>query len=286
MRHNSRKGSVEAGNRFFAAAAGLAVAVLIYLASLWQSQRPVPVVAVTPSPAAIAAPTVEEKAPLTRQAAVQPTAQPTAPVAVAIRSPSTTVALSPTPSAADLLAQAKSYLDAKDFAKALPLLQKAADARNTDAMNNLGLMYERGNGVARDYVKAREWYQKAADAGDTYAMYHLGELYEHAYGVAQDYAKARQYYQKAPEAGYTDAKQALARLPKESSTRQPTTPSPTPSAAESLAQAVVASTPKQPIGPPVAVAIPSSTIVARRPRKKWRAGPWAMLQRSTHGSTA
>ena len=35
---------------------------------------------------------------------------------------------------------------------------------------------------------------------------------------------------------------------------------------------------------PVAVAIHSPSIAARRPRKKWRAGPWTMLQRSNLGS--
>jgi WD40 repeat protein len=42
----------------------------------------------TPSPPVIATPTIEEKAPSTPEVAVQPSAQPTAPVAVAIPSPS------------------------------------------------------------------------------------------------------------------------------------------------------------------------------------------------------
>ena len=55
--------------------------------------------------------------------------------------------------------------------------------------------------MARDYGKAREWYQMAADAGNTDAMYNLGVLYANGYGVAQDYDKARQWYQKAADAG-------------------------------------------------------------------------------------
>jgi hypothetical protein len=116
---------------FLAIAAALVVAGLIYL--------------------------VEEQAP--RRSAVLPlassTPQPTTP--------------SSTPSAAESLAQAQRYLDAKDFAKALPILQKAADAGNPVAMFALGLLYENGQGVNKDYGKAREWYQKAADAGDTRA---------------------------------------------------------------------------------------------------------------------
>jgi hypothetical protein len=32
-------------------------------------------------------------------------------------------------------------------------------------MNNLGLLYSKGQGVAQDHIKAREWFQKADDAG-------------------------------------------------------------------------------------------------------------------------
>jgi TPR repeat protein/formylglycine-generating enzyme required for sulfatase activity len=292
---------------FLAAAAGLVVAVLIYFAFPWQSQRPAPVVAVTPSPAVIATPTAEEKAPSTPQEAIQqPTTQATARAAMAIPSPSIgatptpqPTTPSPSPSAAESLAQAQRYLDTKDFAKALPLLQKsadegnatamnnlgtlygdgkgvardygkarewyqkAADAGHTDAMYNLGVLYEYGSGGPREYVKARKWYQKAADAGHTDAMYNLGYLYEHGYGGAQDYGKAHEWYQKAADAGNAMAKGALARLPPESPTPQPTAPSPSASAVESLAQPVAASTPKQPIGPPVAVAIPSPSISGR-----------------------
>jgi hypothetical protein len=146
-------------------------------------------------------------------------------------------------------AEAKRYLDAKQYAKALPPLQRAADAGNTDAMNrlgwlymngwgapqdyararewfqkaaeagevvamyNLGVLYEDGLGVAQDYARAREWFQKAAEAGEVAAMYNLGVLYEDGLGVAQDYAKARQWYQRAANAGSDDARRALSWLP-------------------------------------------------------------------------
>jgi formylglycine-generating enzyme required for sulfatase activity len=88
---------------FLAIAAVLVVAGLIYLATR-PSPPPqhAPIAGVTPSPPAIATPTVEEKAPLTPQVAVQPTAQPTAPVAVAIPSPS----ISATPTKEELARRA------------------------------------------------------------------------------------------------------------------------------------------------------------------------------------
>jgi TPR repeat protein len=46
------------------------------------------------------------------------------------------------------------------------VVQKAADARQADAMYNLGGLYANGKGVTQDDDKARVWYQKAADAGN------------------------------------------------------------------------------------------------------------------------
>ncbi len=226
---------------FLAIGAVLVVGGLIYLAiraSQSPPPQPAPVAAVTPSPPVIAIPTVEEKAPPTPEVAVQPSAQPTAPVAVAIPGPSISATPIPTPSTAELLSQAQRYLDAKDFAKALPLLEQAADVGNTRAMNILGDLYYDGRGVPQEYGRAREWYQKAADAGNVSAMTNLGWLYEKGMGVTQDYSKAREWYQKAADAGNADAKEALAHLPEVA-----VQPSAQPTA-------------------PVAVAIPSPSISA------------------------
>jgi Sel1 repeat len=111
------------------------------------------------------------------------------------------VSPSPSPSGAEGLTEAKHYLDLGDYAKALSPLQKAADAGNPYAMNNLCALYDNGQGVTQDYQKAREWYQKAADGGNTSAMNKLGDLYYDGKGVAQDYGKAREWYQKAADAG-------------------------------------------------------------------------------------
>jgi eukaryotic-like serine/threonine-protein kinase len=97
--------------------------------------------------------------------------------------------------------QANRYFNAHDYAKALPLLQKAANAGSAPTMTKLGWLYENGRGVGQDYGKARQWYEKAADAGNALAMNNLGVLYENGRGVAQDYGKARQWYQKAADAG-------------------------------------------------------------------------------------
>lgn len=104
-----------------------------------------------------------------------------APLAAALNSPSPTplvsqVSPSPSPSGAELLAEARHYLGAKDYTQALPILQKAADAGNAEAMNALGWLYETGRGVTQDYAEAREWFQKAADAGNAEAKQALSWL--------------------------------------------------------------------------------------------------------------
>lgn len=49
-------------------------------------------------------------------------------------------------------------------------------------MFNLGVRYDKGQGVPQDFAKAIEWYQKAADAGNTDAMCNLGIHYQRGQG--------------------------------------------------------------------------------------------------------
>jgi TPR repeat protein len=92
------------------------------------------------------------------------------------RPPGAVVTPSP-PLPVDWKEQVWRYLDVKDYAKALSLLQKGADAGDTYGMFNLGWLYENGQGVAQNYGKARQWYQKAAEAGDTDAVQALSRLH-------------------------------------------------------------------------------------------------------------
>ena len=44
--------------------------------------------------------------------------------------------------------------------------RKAAEQGLTPAQNNLGFMYNKGQGVPRDYVQAHKWFNLAATKGD------------------------------------------------------------------------------------------------------------------------
>ena len=64
----------------------------------------------------------------------------------------------------------------------------------------VGIMYEKGEGVAQDNVEAVKWYRKAADQGHALAQYHLGLMYEWGKGVAKDLAEAQRWFAQAAEA--------------------------------------------------------------------------------------
>jgi TPR repeat protein/serine/threonine protein kinase len=137
------------------------------------------------------------------------TPNPTASIAVATPSAGPVAVATPTPMAVEAASISATPLQEKmttrtlykaTFLAPLPVVQKAAAAGNINAMNNLGVLYQNGQGVAQSYDKAREWFQKAADAGNPDAMNNLAELYYYGRGVARDYTQARNWYEKAAAA--------------------------------------------------------------------------------------
>ena len=80
-------------------------------------------------------------------------------------------------------------------------------ARNGNALaeNNLGVMYQRGLGVAQDFQKARSWFEKAANQDLAEAKVNLGLLYFDGSGVAQDYEKAFSFFSAAARAQIPEA---------------------------------------------------------------------------------
>ena len=93
----------------------------------------------------------------------------------------------------------------KDYPQARRLYDQAAAAGYVMALNNIGIIYEGGEGELANYSEAARWYQKAVDAGEPVAMINLGWLYEQGQGVKKDYAVARRLYETALKAGVTAA---------------------------------------------------------------------------------
>lgn len=103
----------------------------------------------------------------------------------------------PTVNYKDMLLEANTYYNDKEYAKALPLYEKIADGSDINYATKVGWMYQQGEGVTANPIKAIEWYTKAADSGNSRAQNLLAELYL----KGQDFDGAAKYYLKADENG-------------------------------------------------------------------------------------
>ena len=98
---------------------------------------------------------------------------------------------------------------ARDYATALQEWTPLAEAGDSAAQNNLGLMYRKGDGVPQDYKEAVKWYRLAAEQGGVNAQYNLGVMYDNGDGVPQDYKEAVKWYRLAAEQGDAKAQNNL-----------------------------------------------------------------------------
>jgi Flp pilus assembly protein TadD len=103
--------------------------------------------------------------------------------------------------AAEMSATGDRHFRARDYGQARDWFEKAAAAGSSDAMSNLGFIYDHGLGVTQDYMQARLWYEKGAAAGSASAMNNLGWLYNQGHGVGQNNRLAREWYEKAAARG-------------------------------------------------------------------------------------
>jgi uncharacterized protein len=102
---------------------------------------------------------------------------------------------------------------ARDDAEAVYWYRLAAADGSREALNNLGLRYARGQGVAaRDIATAFMLWRAAAVRGDANAAFNLAAAYERGIGVAAAPEAARRWYAVARDAGSQEARNALARL--------------------------------------------------------------------------
>ena len=84
----------------------------------------------------------------------------------------------------------------KDLNQAAFWYSKAAEQGNTNAQNNLGSMYEKGEGVLKDLNQAAFWYSKAAEQGDSDGQYNLGINYGTENYKMMAYWIDKSYYNK------------------------------------------------------------------------------------------
>ena len=98
---------------------------------------------------------------------------------------------------------------AADYAAALKEWRPLAEQGNADVQFNLGLMYDKGEGVLQDNAEALKWYRLAAEQGNAGAQNNLGVMYREGDGVLQDYAEAIKWFRLAAEQGNATAQLGL-----------------------------------------------------------------------------
>jgi TonB family protein len=87
------------------------------------------------------------------------------------------------------------------FAEAVRNTRRAAEAGYPPAARNLGLAYERGEGVSQDYSQALSWYLFAALRNEPMAQNLLGMMYAKGRGVRQSYVEAYVWFRLAARNG-------------------------------------------------------------------------------------
>ena len=96
--------------------------------------------------------------------------------------------------------------------KGTDLTYQATVAGNLVAMNEMGVRYQRGQGIRKDNVAAVGWFLAAAEAGLPSAMVNLGNCYETGNGVPKNYDRAGSHYASAAKSGFPMGQFCLARL--------------------------------------------------------------------------
>lgn len=76
-------------------------------------------------------------------------------------------------------------------------LQAAAAKGDPAAEQELGRVYQLGQGVPVDFAKALDWYRKSAAQGNAKAMHNLGYMYHFGQGVTADQKAAVSWFLKA-----------------------------------------------------------------------------------------
>jgi hypothetical protein len=96
----------------------------------------------------------------------------------------------------------------QNHTEAVRWYRNAAEQGNAQGQYNLGLMYRQGIGTPQDNAEALRWFRKAAEQGHSWAQSWLGDMYRDGIGVPQNFTEAARWYRKAAEQGDASAKPA------------------------------------------------------------------------------
>lgn len=108
--------------------------------------------------------------------------------------------------------QALQFNKDRNYAAALPLLQKAINKNNYLACYLMAVAYIYGHGVTKDYKAAMYWYRKASDKGHAQSTTDIGDIYRMGLGVPVDNTEALKWYTKAADMGLGEAMSSIGLL--------------------------------------------------------------------------
>ena len=92
-----------------------------------------------------------------------------------------------------------------DFARARLLWEKRAQAGDAYAMNNLGILYDRGQGVSVDLGRALHWFALSAKAENPQGMSNYGWMLDQGRGIPANPREAARWYDKSARLGQAEA---------------------------------------------------------------------------------
>ena len=85
----------------------------------------------------------------------------------------------------------------------------AANQGHPFAQSNLGIKYDKGKGVPQNSTTAYKWFRKAAEQGHVVAQHNLGFMYSNGRGVSRNDSEAIVWYEKAANQGYAESQSNL-----------------------------------------------------------------------------
>jgi len=98
------------------------------------------------------------------------------------------------PEPKDDFQNAQDAYDRQDYETAYKLILPLAEQGDAQAQYNLGVMYDKGQGVPQDYKEAVKWYRLSAEQGNASAQHNLALMYAKGQGVPQDYVLAHMWW--------------------------------------------------------------------------------------------
>lgn len=99
-----------------------------------------------------------------------------------------------------------------DYAHAAGIWRNQAEAGDGQAMNNLGVLYDLGQGVERDTGLALRWFAQSAKTGHASGMSNYGRMLEQGRGIAANPEEAARWFDLAARQGQPEAQYNLGML--------------------------------------------------------------------------